>query len=647
VKKALLLVMIIVALASMILTGCGGGQPASEPTQAPTETEAPAETETEAPEETEEPEIVEYKQSPMLDGMDLPPVAERLPEEPKIYNEMPEDLMEYEIGRYGGTLRTVTSVINWDADVFVINNEPLVNSPGYLGKEFTGNIVQGYEASADQKEFIFYLRKGLKWSDGEPVTIEDYRFAFEDVIFNEELTPIFPQWLRGGGSPDGEPVKFEVIDDWSFKLTFDREYGGLPIRLAIQGWKGYTDILKPAHYLKQFHKKYNTDEADLEAKIEEAGFEPGEWVNLFNYKDITNWECTGKEAIGFPRLYPWLLVKAGETAYEYERNPYYHKVDKAGNQLPYIDRIQSTLVQDMEMVTMKTLAGEVDISRESAALVKMPLYKENEKNGIKAYLCNMHVTPTDVFLNLTHEDTNWRKVVQDVRFRQALNLALNKEEIIDTIYYGFAEPSIMQDNTYDLAKANELLDEMGLTKGSDGFRKGPDGKTFEIPFEVQAAAPDIVPLTELIVEHWKQLGLNVTMKTIDGGLWGTRNSANELKASVMWTHTPLWQNGDYGQGFWGPLWSRWWNTGGKEGEEPPEEVKHFYSLVDKIYQVPAEESPKVNEELRAEMGKHIWYFVHVENVKQPMITNEKLGNVSDKTYAIACNFAGEGWFFKE
>ena len=85
----------------------------------------------------------------------------------------------------------------------------------------------------------------------------------------------------------------------------------------------------------------------------------------------------------------------------------------------------------MEMVTMKTLAGEVDISRESAALVKMPLYKENEKNGIKAYMCNMHVTPTDVSLNLTHEDANWRQVVRDVRFRQALNLALNKSEIVN------------------------------------------------------------------------------------------------------------------------------------------------------------------------------------------------------------------------
>jgi peptide/nickel transport system substrate-binding protein len=646
-KKLMWIVTALLLLSTAILSGCGGGQPATEPTEAPTETQAPAETEGEAPAETEAPEITEYKQSPMLDGMDLPPVAERLPEEPKIYNEMPEDLMDYEIGRYGGTLRTVTAVVNWDADVFVMNNEPLVNSPACLGKEFTGNIVQGYEASADQKEFIFHLRKGLKWSDGEPVTIEDYRFAFEDVIFNEELTPIFPQWLRGGGSPDGEPVKFEVIDDWSFKLTFDQPYGGLPIRLAIQGWKGYTDVLKPAHYLKQFHKKYNTDEADLEAKIKEAGFEPGEWINLFNLKDVTNWELTQKESIGFPMLYPWLIKKAGDTVYEYERNPYYHKVDEAGNQLPYIDRIQSTLVQDMEMVTMKTLAGEVDISRESAALVKMPLYKENEKNGITAYLCNMHVTPTDISLNLTYDAPNWRKVVQDVRFRQALNLAMNKEEIVDSIYYGFAEPSIMQDNTYDLAKANELLDEMGLTKGSDGFRKGPDGKTFEIPFEVYDAAPDIIPLTELVMDQWSQLGLKVSMKTIDSALWNTRLDANELQAHVMWTHTPLWQNSDFGQGQWCPLWNRWWNTGGKEGEEPPEEVKKFLGLVDKIYQVPAEESYKVNEEIRAELGKNLWYFVHVENVKQPMVTNAKLGNVSDKTYAIACNFAGEGWFFKE
>jgi peptide/nickel transport system substrate-binding protein len=301
----------------------------------------------------------------------------------------------------------------------------------------------------------------------------------------------------------------------------------------------------------------------------------------------------------------------------------------------------------MEMVTMKTLTGEVDFMRESAALVKMPLYKENEKNGITAMLANMHVTPTDIELNLTHKDPNWRKVVQDVRFRQALNLALNREEIIGAIYYGFAEPTQMQDNTFGLEAANKLLDEMGMTKGADGFRKGPDGKAFGIPFEVYDAAPDIVPLTELLVEQWGELGLKVTMKTIDSALWSTRNAANELKATIMWTHTPLFQNGDHGQTFWGPMWNAWWVSGGKQGEEPPEEAKKFLALIDKLYEVPAEESTQVNEELRAEMKKNNWYFVHVENVKQPLVVNSNLANVSDKGYAIAANFSGEGFFFRK
>ncbi len=185
----------------------------------------------------------------------------------------------------------------------------------------------------------------------------------------------------------------------------------------------------------------------------------------------------------------------------------------------------------------------------------------------------MHVTPTDIFLNQSYNDPNWQKVVQDVRFRKALNLALNRKEIISTIYYGLAKPGIIEDPTFDLTQANKMLDDMGMKKGPDGKRLGPDGKVFTIPFEVGAQAPDIVPLTQLIVEMWKQLGLDVTMKTIDQKLWTTKREANELQASMMWTHTPLWYMGDWGLGLWGAAWESWKTSGGKKGAEPPENVK--------------------------------------------------------------------------
>jgi peptide/nickel transport system substrate-binding protein len=264
--------------------------------------------------------------------------------------------------------------------------------------------------------------------------MEDIRFTVEDVLFNKELTPAFPVWLKSGGKVEGNPFSFQVVDDLAFKIKFDQPYGGFLIRTAIQGWRGYTDLLKPAHYLKAFHNKY-ADAGELEAEIKEAGFQPGEWWNLFNDKDITNWELTNSKAIGFPVLYPWIYVKKTTTTAMFERNPYYFKIDADGNQLPYIDRIESTLVEDIEMVTLKIIGGEVDFAYGLfTSMPKIPLYKENEdRAGYKVYMTKYHTTPTDIHLNLTHSDPVWRSVVQDVRFRKALNMAINREEIIDSV----------------------------------------------------------------------------------------------------------------------------------------------------------------------------------------------------------------------
>ena len=124
----------------------------------------------------------------------------------------------------------------------------------------------------------------------------------------------------------------------------------------------------------------------------------------------------------------------------FERNPYYWKVDNTGQQLPYVDYLKSQQVNDVEMLTMKVLNGEVDFVRESTGLNKLPLYKENEeKAGINSSLMDNHVDPTAIFLNMTYNDPDWRKVVNDVRFRQAISNGINRQEIIDTVYYGFAQ----------------------------------------------------------------------------------------------------------------------------------------------------------------------------------------------------------------
>jgi peptide/nickel transport system substrate-binding protein len=649
-KRSLLKLLTAVLVCSYTLAGCGGGTtPTTVETKPAQETTTETKEESAKTEETKPAEVntmpTEFKQAPMLDSVaNLPTLKERLPKEPKLTNEMPEDMLEYQIGTYGGELRTVTSVVDWDADVFVMNNEPLLNTPGILGEEITGNVLKGYEVSADQKEFTFYLREGLKWSDGVPVTMADFEFTVNDLIFNKEYTPIFPGWLSSGGTSQGKPMKFEKVDDWTFKIIFDEPYGGFPVRLAIQGWRGYTDLLKPAHYLKQFHPKYG-DKAEIDKLLKENKFDS--WIQLMSLKNVNNWDLTKQKAIGYPCLQPWVLKEKKGNQYIFERNPYYFKVDSAGNQLPYIDKIVSNLVQDIEMVGMKTIAGEVDFSRESAALIKMPLYKENEKNGITALLASMHVNPTDIGLNMTYDDPTWQKVTQDLRFRKALNYALNRDEIINTIYYGFAEPSTIIDSTYNLEEANKLLDEMGMKKGADGIRTAPDGKKFSFVIEVGAQAPDIVPLAEMVTAEWQKLGLNVTMKRIESSLWDQKNAANELQCTIIWTTPPLWYYADWGLGLWGRSWTLWKDNNGTKGTEPPAEVKAFYDKINRLSVVAPEEALKIYDEIKNDMKENIWYFTHLENVKQPLVVNSKLRNVSDKGFAIAANFSAEQFFYEK
>jgi peptide/nickel transport system substrate-binding protein len=595
-------------------------------------------------------------------------VKDRLPKVPKLVNEMPKDLLTYQVGKYGGTMRFVTQGTDWDADIFVMCNEPLLNTPGILGREVTGNILRGYTVSSDQKEFTFYLREGLKWSDGVPVTMEDFRFAIEDVLFNVDLTPTIDTRYKSGSDRDGTPMKFTVVDDWTFKIAFDQPYGGFLVRIAIQGWVGYTDLLKPAHYLKPFHAKYATaaDKTKWPALLREYGYsetDPTAWTNLFHKLDITNWDLCQKVGIGFPKLYPWILTSANDTLYVYERNPYYFKIDEAGNQLPYVNRLESYRVENMEMVQLKIFSGEVDFSRESASLVNLPLYKQYEKNGFSTYLVPMHVTPTDIGINMTWDggDAEYKSIVQNKKFRHALNKAVDREELIDTIYYGYAEPStLMADATYDPAGAEKLLQEIGMKKGSDGYYRTPSGKPFEILFEAFADAPDIIPYNELVAEMWKAVGIKTTVKVVESSNRDNKQTANQLQARCIWIHTPLWHYLDWGIGNWGRAWEIYFantttvdikNADGTttkqavRGETPPPEVLEFQRMVNSLMVTNVQEANATYAKLKANVKENLWFFSFIENVKQPLIVNSRIRNIAQGGFAIGIDFSGEMFWF--
>ena len=667
----------LLVIATLLLTACGAPAtpaPKAEPTAAPavkvepTKAPAAAPAATKAPEPTKAPAAPaaasQYKEAPMLAELvkagKLPPVEQRIPEKPFIVGPgiliAQKDLPDWQPGKYGGTLNFAHAVANWNPDIFIGMNENLLCAPGIGLEGLQGCIAEEYKVENENKVFTFKLRKGLKWSDGKPVTTADVRFVWEDIYGNEKLAPTgVPARFRDSGKPTGNPAKLDIIDDYTFKLTFGESYGGLLREVSIKGWQGYTDLLRPSHVLKQWHAKYG-DMNSQQIKDEMAKMNlKDEWWQLFNAKDCTNWNVTRPCGIGFPQLNPWVQTASGNPSLlAFERNPYYWKVDNTGQQLPYVDKLRSQQVNDVEMVTLKVLNGEVDFVRESTALVKLPLYKENAaKANIEPILMDNHVDPTAFFFNLTSKDENYRKTVNDVRFRLAISHAINRKEIIENVYYGFAQMPKLVPSEYDLDKANKLLDEMGMDKkDADGFRLGLDGKPFVIAFEHGAHAPDIAPAAELVAQHLKKVGIKMTIKQIEAQLAGQRAAANELQAFMIWDVQPMWADATWTDyvptNNWAPLWALWYNTGGKQGEEPPAAIKDLYRIHEgRIKAIPySDEDKKLRAELYENYAKNAWILPLAEKVNYAMVASTKLGNIPRAGQAIGADYSMEQFFFK-
>ncbi len=534
-----------------------------------------------------------YHEAPMMAELvgqgKLPPVRERLPEEPLIVEPIEKT------GKYGGTLRFFVIGADWPTFTRTIGYEPLVRWA--WDTDFTTvlpNIAKSWEISPDGREFTFYICKGIKWSDGEPFTVDDILFWYEDILCNKELTPVFPEHL----TVDDKPLVVEKVDDYTVKFKFSGPYGTFLQRSACVEMEYWA----PKHYLFQFHPKYiGIDKANELAR--DAGYDA--WYKFFakNYSWVENPDR--------PVLYAWKLTSsptAGRIVIA-ERNPYYWKVDPDGNQLPYIDRLSYETLTDTQVAVMKTLAGEFDlVDRMVLSPENYTLFMEERKRGNydTRLLKPADMNAAVIQFNLNCEDPVLRAIFNDRRFRIAVSHAINREEIINLIYFGLCEPrqpaplesSPFYDERYANAyleyapdEASRLLDEMGLDeKDKEGYRLRPDGKRLEITIEIAPDyRPDHVDLCELLKKYLADVGIKVESKIESAPLFFQRMSGNQHEAAIW--------GGDGGMevlfearyyipygdsSLWCVEWARWRKTGGKAGEEPPEEIKQMISWYDEL-----------------------------------------------------------------
>ena len=521
---------------------------------------------------------------------ELPPIDERLPEEPFVVGPgvlLQEEYMTWEDGQYGGDINIAASFPT--GFVNIAGGATMLRSPSQTTEASLPNVLSAFTHNDDYTSFTLTIRPGLKWSDGAPVTTEDVRFTFEDVYFDPDVQRGLPSELYTQGNPNLDPAQLTIVDEQTFTLTFAQPYGFFVA--ALNSWIPYYDFLiKPSHYLQQFHAKY----ADLDelAIIAEENNQTS-WVQLLNFKDVSHWDVGEARALGMPTLNAWVLAEVSESQRIYERNPYFWHVDASGRQLPYIDRIVNSISVDTNAQTNAILAGQWTIaSGGEVSLNNMPIYiQAAERYGLEVFTTGSFNSPLQLFLNYDYqygdEISAWQQLMNDPerRFAAALTAAINPHDINEAVYFGqYGEPSDLY-HFNDPALANQLLDEIGMSARDDaGFRLTPDGQSFIFRITHSAPVADFDPVAELVKEQLEAVGIHTEIERVDGTLWDQRKAANDMMASIMWNDQPAWRGGisrDYqpsSKGPWSPLTWLYFTSEGAQGRQPDEIMQQYYDL---------------------------------------------------------------------
>lgn len=570
----------------------------------------------------------------------LPPLEQRLPAPPKT---MTFDRPYQKPGKYGGEL---VLLMGRSKDVRMMVVYGYARLVGYnLAYDLVPDVLESFEVEEDRR-FTFHLRKGHRWSDGHPFTAEAFRYYWEDIATSEDLASFGPPATM---LVDGQPPVFEVLDETTVRYTWEKPN---PFFLPALAGARPEAIFAPGHYLKQFHARY-TDTKKLAAMAAEEGRRNWASVHIARFRPYKNINPD------LPTLQPWInTTPPPSQRFVFERNPFFHRVDENGQQLPYIDRVVLNIA-DGKLIPAKTGAGESDLQARHINFSDYTFLKKNEKRTKRKVLLwdttlGSHIA---LYPNLNVKDPVWRELVRDVRFRRALSIAIDRNEINQVIYYGFARegndtvfpdcPLYKPEYTtawaqFDLKKANALLDEIGLTqRDGDGLRLLPDGRPLEIIVETAGESTEQVDVLELIASSWRKAGIKLFSKPLQREVFRNRIYSGETLMSVWGglengLPTPSMSPSDLAPTrqdmYQWPKWGQYYETNGKVGEAPdlPAAKKLMELNAQWLASPNTEERKKVWEMMLDIRADEAFTIGIVAGVPQPVVINKKLRNVPKK-----------------
>ncbi len=599
----------------------------------------------------------------------LPPVQERLPETPRVIEPFNE------IGNYGGTLRfPYLSTDNaFSADLGFIASWEYLYTWSADGATAIPNIAERVDINEDATVFTLHLRKGMRWSDGVPFTADDILFAIDDMFLYPGLGGV-PQTLM----VNGVPVHAQKIDDWTVELSFAESYGLFPENMAQ--WQFFSPTFYPKHWLSQYHIKYNPDGIEALVKAH-ADLGLNTWQDMFRHysggvSDVyRHWDR--------PTLNPWIMTgpMQDDGTFTLARNPYYWKVDSEGQQLPYIDQILVSPIPDTETMILRELDGDFDIMS-TTDFEDLSLFRSSTTSGLQIYFGDTDSGNTvTIHFNLTSQDETKRALFNTKNFRIGMSYAINRQEIIDLVFYGIGSPRqfapmessplyneqmAQQYSDYDPELANDYLDQAGLDeRDSEGYRLLPNGDrlTLELFYADPPYALGWPQIVTLLEDYWEAVGVDIVVQEVSMTEHTRRRDTNTFDVTIF--------TGDGGTGitsildarnyvplgyfsWFGIGWANWYgNPSGSGVVVPPD---HINQLFDDYNAVVAAPDPVTRIEMMTTIIQTLADEFYVLGVSSPppyyVLLNARIKNFPETwitgfpTGKIAITHP-EQWYFEQ
>jgi peptide/nickel transport system substrate-binding protein len=545
-----------------------------------------------------------------------------------------------QIGRHGGDLNMLAASSQDTRLLVVYGYARLVGYDRDLN--LAPDILSAVEVE-DGRVFTLRLREGHRWSDGAPFTTEDFRYYWEDVANDEKLSPFGPpvELLI-----EGELPQVEILDPLTVRYSWSSPN---PYFLPALAGARPLFIYRPAHYLRQFHEKY-ADPAELARKVEQD--QARDWAQLHGRRD----RMYRFDNPDLPTLQPWVMrTRQPAVRFIAERNPYYHRVDAEGQQLPYLDRVILTVV-DSSLIPVKTGAGETDLQARGLVFKDYTFLKSSEAHsGLETRLWRSgrgaHLA---LYPNLNALDPVWRELFRDVRFRRALSLGVDRDDINKTFYFGLGltgNNSILPESplykeeyryawaVHDPQEANRLLDEIGLTRrDSRGVRLLPDGRPMDLIIELGGQGTEESDVLELLDEAWLQIGIKIYPKPLQREVLRNRIFAgstlmtmwfgleNGIPSAEMspWEFAPTTQ-----QQYQWPKWGQYFETRGEAGAAPDMPVAETLLGLYDAWRLATsiEEQRRIWHEMLQINADQVFSIGLIAGVPQPVAVRHGLSNV--------------------